>query len=270
VADPSLARLLTRARVYDLGRPLEERTPTIPHHAPFRMAMLRRHGDVTREDGGSGANELIVLGGHTGTHVDAVCHMSVGGLLHGRLDAAEACRGGRFTAHGVERLPPFLCRGVLLDVPAALGVRALEPGHAIGPDELEQASDAAGVPVREGDAVLLRTGWPVGRYEDREAYLGWASGVPGPDAAAARWLVERRVALTGSDTLAYEWLAPGAGHARLPVHGILLVEHGTPIVEVLDLEELARDGVREFAFVAVPLPIVGATGSPLRPLALVV
>ena len=75
--------------------------------------------------------------------------------------------------------------------------------------------------------------------------------------------------VTGSDTIAYEHLAPGMGHTRLPVHVILLVESGIHIIEVLDLEELARDGVHEFWFVAAPLKIVGATGSPLRPLAIV-
>ncbi|MDQ6691777.1 MAG: cyclase family protein, partial [Candidatus Dormibacteraeota bacterium] len=126
-----------------------------------------------------------------------------------------------------------------------------------------------GVQVEEGDAVLFRTGWPVGRYEDQDAFVGWPTGVPGPDASAARWLAEHRVRVTGSDTIAYEWLAPGAAHARLPVHVLLLVEAGIHIIEVMDLEELARDRVREFLFVCSPLKLVGATGSPVRPLALV-
>jgi kynurenine formamidase len=125
------------------------------------------------------------------------------------------------------------------------------------------------VDINEGDAVLFRTGWPVGRYQDEAAYVGWPTGVPGPDETAARWLAERRVHLAGSDTIAFEWLAPGAGHNTLPVHVILLVESGIHIIEVLDLEELARERVYEFLFVASPLKLVGATGSPVRPLALV-
>ena len=117
--------------------------------------------------------------------------------------------------------------------------------------------------------MLFRTGWPVGRYQDEPAYVGWPTGVPGPDETAARWLAERRIHVAGSDTIAFEWLAPDAGHSRLPVHVILLVENGIHIIEVLDLEELARDRVYEFLFVASPLKLVGATGSPVRPLALV-
>jgi kynurenine formamidase len=260
---------LAGARVYDLGRPLEAVTPTSPNHPPFRMALMRRHGDAVRADGGSGANEMFTMGGHTGTHVDALCHVSVGGLLHGGVDAAEASRGGRFRELGVETVAPVLCRGVLLDVARALGLEALEAGRAVGAGDLERTCAAQGTRIEPGDAVLVRTGWPVGRYDDNRAYAGWDSGVPGPDESAGRWLAERRARITGSDTIAYEWLAPGAGHSRLPVHTILLYESGIHIVEVLDLEALAADRRHEFLFVMVPLKLVGATGSPVRPLAVV-
>jgi kynurenine formamidase len=125
------------------------------------------------------------------------------------------------------------------------------------------------VTVGPGDAVLIRTGWPVSHFHSEELMLGLASGVPGPDESAARWLAERSVRVAGDDTIAFECLAPGMGHTRLPVHVILLVESGIHIVELLDLEALARDRVYEFWFIAAPLKIVGATGSPLRPLALV-
>lgn len=262
-------RDLQGARVYDLARPLEAATPTSPNHPPFRMALMRRHGDVVRADGGSGANELFTMGGHTGTHIDALCHVSSGMKLHGGLDAAGAAVGGRFQQLGVQTITPMLCRGLLLDVPRALGLEALEAAHPVTAEELERTCKAEGVEVGEGDAVLIRSGWPVGRYEDRVAFVGWATGVPGPDESAARWLAARRIRVTGADTIAYEWLAPGAGHSRLPVHTTLLVESGIHIVEVMALEELARDGIHEFLFVLAPLPLVGATGSPVRPLAVV-
>ena len=88
-------------------------------------------------------------------------------------------------------------------------------------------------------------------------------------AVSAAWLAAHGVRATGSDTIAFEALAPGSGHARLPVHGLLLVEHGIHIIETLQLEDLARDEVAEHLFVAAPLKLVGGTGSPLRPLALV-
>jgi kynurenine formamidase len=256
-------------RVYDLGRPLETGTPVAPGHPSFRMALLRRHGDVLRPDGSSSANELISTSGHTGTHIDAFAHFSKDGRIQGGHDAYEASRGARFKVHGADSIAPIVSRGVLLDVAAAEGATVLEPGRPITAADVEKTCRHHGVEIGAGDAVLFRTGWPVGRYEEEAAYVGWPTGVPGPDETAARWLAERKVHVTGSDTIAFEWLAPGAGHSRLPVHVILLVENGIHIIEVLDLEELAAAGVHEFLFVCSPLKLVGATGSPVRPLALV-
>jgi kynurenine formamidase len=93
--------------------------------------------------------------------------------------------------------------------------------------------------------------------------------VPGVTEGAARWLADRGVLATGADTTAYEQIPPGAGHRVLPVHRILLVENGIYIIEHLDLEQAAREGLTEFTFVLAPLRIVGGTGSPVRPLAAV-
>jgi kynurenine formamidase len=233
------------------------------------MALMRRHGDLVRDDGMSGANELLTLGGHVGTHIDALCHVALNGRLHGDVDADSASRGGRFSAHGIETIAPIVCRGVLLDIPALDGRVALDAAEAVTDAHLERACEAEGVSVGAGDAVLVRTGWPVANFASQERMLGTESGVPGPDPSAAAWLAQRGVRVTGADTIAYEQLAPGMGHTRLPVHVILLVEHGINIIELLDLETLARDRVHEFWFIAAPLKIVGATGSPLRPLAIV-
>lgn len=262
-----LLHQVSRARVYDLGRALEAATPVSPNHPPFRMGLIRRHGDVVRSDGMSGANELLTLGGHTGTHIDALCHVSMHGQLHGGVDAVEASRGGRFNVLGVETIAPLLARGVLLDVPRSLGRETLEPAHAITQRELQETAQREGIEVAAGDVVLVRTGWPVGRYSNAVSYVGGESGVPGPTLEAAKWLAAFGIRATGSDTVAYEWLAPGAGHSLLPVHAHLLYDHGIHILEVLDLEGLATDAVYEFLFIAIPLKLVGATGSPIRPLA---
>lgn len=265
-----LLDVLDRARVYDLGRSLESSTPTSPNHPPFRMALLRRHGDHIRQDGASAANELITLGGHTGTHLDALAHVSFRGRLHGDIDAEDASRGGRFRQLGVESIPPLLGRGLLLDVPRALGCESLTGPHQITAADLEQTARSQKTEPAANDVVLIRTGWPIGRYEDNIAYVGHETGVPGPDLSAARWLSARRIRATGADTIAYEWLAPGAGHSLLPVHTHLLYEAGINIIEVLDLEQLAKDSIHEFVFIGIPLKLVGATGSPIRPLALAV
>jgi kynurenine formamidase len=265
VLDQAAAGAVT---VFDLGRPLFAGMPQSPNHPEFRLALQRRHGDMVRADGSSAANELVVTGGHVGTHLDALCHVSYRGQLHGGIDAAAAQVGGRFTQLGIETVAPLVCRGLLLDVPAALGLAECPPAYEITPGDLQAAAALAGAEPAPGDVLLVRSGWG-SRYDDRDAYIGQASGVPGVGEDGARWLSARGPVAAGADTIAFERLAPGSGHALLPAHRHLLVEAGVYIIEAMDLEGLAAAGVRQFLFVASPLKLVGGTGSPVRPLAIV-
>jgi kynurenine formamidase len=266
--DPLLDALANGVRVFDLGRELFAGMPQSPNHPKFQMVLQRRHGDVMRPDGGSAASETLITGGHVGTHIDALAHVSHHGKLYGGSDAAEAIVGGRFATHGIETVAPFVCRGVLLDIPAVLGTDACEPAYEVTPDDLDAAADLAGGAPAPGDVALIRTGWGR-RWDDGEAYLGRTSGVPGPGEEGAKWLAATGVRAAGADSIAFEHLPAGAGHSVLPAHRVLLVENGIHIIETLALEELAKAGVREFAFVLSPLKIVGGTGSPVRPLAVV-
>lgn len=259
---------LAGARVFDLAHGMRRGMPVSPNHPAFQMALLRRHGDMVRPDGGSAANEVIVTGGHVGTHIDALAHVSQDGKLHGGVDAQEVASHEGFSVLGIDTFPPLLCRGVLLDVARVRGEDVLPPGYEVTVEDLERAERATETRVREGDAVLIRTGWAA-CYDDPASFLGQADGAPGPGPAAADWLADRRIAVTGAETVAYEVIAAGAGHTTLPVHRRLLVEAGINIIEVMDLGALGASGVTVFGFVAAPLKLVGATGSPLRPLAFV-
>jgi kynurenine formamidase len=256
------------ARLFDLAQPLEHGMPVSPNHPGYKMALQRRHGDMVRADGGSASNEMLLLGGHTGTHIDALCHVSHRGRLFGGHDAAAAQVGGRFKVHGVESIPLMFCRGVVLDIAGLHGVPVLAPGTPISAADLDRACDRQGVEVQAGDAVLIRSGWPA-YWKDPETFVGHHHGVPGPDESAAAWLCDRRIRLTGAETIAYECIYPERGHALLPVHRMLLVDHGIHIIEVLNLAELVKEGIHEFLFVVTPLKVVGATGIPVRPVAVV-
>lgn len=257
-------------RAFDLGRPLFRGMPQSPNHPPYWHTLPRRHGDGVRADGGSAANDHISLGTHVGTHIDAFSHVSHDGRLFGGLDAADVQRGGAMGALGAETIEPMFRRGVLLDVPAALGLPGCAPGYEITPADLETTLDRQGVTLGAGHVALVRSGWGA-RFgsPDPDEYIGHASGVPGVGEAGARWLAERGVHAVGADTIAFECLPPGRGHSLLPAHRVLLVERGVLIIETLDLEELAAAAVHEFLFVLSPLKLVGATGSPVRPLAVV-
>lgn len=248
--------------VYDLAQPLSHGIPHHPNHPPYSFVLTRAHGEYAYPDGVSTAGDAICLGGHVGTHVDALAHVSRNGAVYGDRDVIEhQSHAEGVAAGGVEELRPLLGRGVLMDA-ALAGGRILEPDDRIGAADFEQWFSTHPAP-HPGDIVLIRTGW--GRYwHDPRTFLGTA-GAPGVTISGAQWLTDKRVGATGSDTIAYEkWPSPG-----LTVHAHLLVDHGVPILEALYLEELAAAERWEFWFVAVPLPLRGATGSPIRPLAIV-
>ncbi|WP_184964030.1 cyclase family protein [Nonomuraea endophytica] len=251
-------------RVYDLAQPMRRGMPQSPNHPPFRMLLERRHGDVVRADGGSAANELIVTGGHVGTHVDALAHVSHDGLLYGGADPADLTTNDGFSSLGIDSFDPYVGRCVLLDVARVHGVDFLPAGYEVSVADLEKASE--GVEIRAGDALLIGTGWSR-VWHDPGRFTGQTAGVPGPGVEAGHWLAERRPRVVGGETIAFEHIAPERGHAALPVHRIMLVESGINIVETMRLHELLDAGVREFLLVLNPLPIVGATGAPVRPLA---
>jgi kynurenine formamidase len=262
-----LLSALSQCRIIDLGHQMISGMPVAPSHPAYTFTLARRHGDQPRDDGVSTANELLVMTGHTGTHIDAIGHASRHGMMSCGIRANEAQRGGGGVSPlGVEELDPLVCRGVLLDIAGLYRVDVLEPAYEITAADLEEAAARAGLEVREGDAVLIRTGWG-SLWHDPDAFIGSTTGTPGPGADAAAWLVDRGVRVTGDDTLYYEVVRPGV-NVR-PVHGALLVDAALPIIEALDLESLAGSGHREFGFVASPLKLVGATASPIRPLALV-
>ncbi|HUX04418.1 MAG TPA: cyclase family protein [Acidimicrobiales bacterium] len=255
--------------IYDLGRPMFKGMAQSPNHPQYSHSLPRRHGDMVRADGGSAANDLIVTGTHVGTHIDALAHVSHDNKLHGGTDAHQAGVGGRFMELGAHTIAPMIRRGLLLDVARTLGLDHCPAGYEITPRDLDATERREGVSVERGDVVLVRSGW--GRFFDEgtDTYVGRDSGVPGVGEEGARWMAERGVLAAGADTIAFERLAPGGGHALLPAHRVLLVESGVYIIEALDLEALGEARVHEFTFVLVPLNLVGATGSPVRPLAVI-
>lgn len=256
-----LFEAVARARVIDLSQPFFTGMPHYPTHPPFLFSLSKRHGDVVRANGASSASEAFAMGGHSGTHMDALCHYSLNGRLHGGADAgAGQSYAGGVGALTIDGVGPVLRRGVLLDIAREQNTDALAEDFEILPEHLEAAGGAA---IRPGDVALIRTGW--GRFwGDPRRYVNGVRS-PGPAEAGARWLGERGVFAAGSDTLTFEKAPSGT----MPAHTHLLVERGIHIFESLNLEELAASGVAECLFIAAPLAIRGGTGSPVRAFALV-
>jgi kynurenine formamidase len=204
---------------------------------------------------------------HVGTHIDALSHQAFNHRLHGGVEVTpEIETPVGFTRHGVETLAPIVGRGVLLDVPSSLGREFLPSRHRISERELRSCAGTEGIDVRKGDSVLVRTGY--GRFwNDAKRYLE-AAGV---SAEGAKWLASQGVRAVGADNVAWEvadeTVDPDLG-VTLPCHALMLVDHGVPIIENMNLEGLAAEKVYEFLFVCAPLKLVGATGSPVSPMAI--
>jgi kynurenine formamidase len=275
------ARLVRHGRVIDLAASRFPHMPIFPGHPSFQVMTYRspRGIRVAGDQPWGGHNdaclgymsELIMGTSHSGAHIDALAHMTVGDDDHwyGGATADEHLGDfGPIRADG-SKLPPIFTRGVLLDVPGHRGLDALPSGEPVSASELQAIAAANGISIEPWDVVLVRTGimryWP---DRDRMAEHRGA----GPDITAARWLVEQGVVATGSDTETYEVQPapdPGTPSNPQPVHTHLLIEHGVYILESLDLEELAREQIYEFLFVALPVKIVGSTGSMVDPVAIV-
>jgi kynurenine formamidase len=266
----TLAEQLRTARVYDLEQPRFAGMPIHPTHRPgYFYALHRRHRDTYQPAAHgprSAASGTLTMMEHSGTHIDALCHQANCLTLYGGIatDTVETPTG--FRQLGVETVPPLIGRGVLLDVCGHKGGRLLPARYAITADDLAACATAEGVEVRPGDVLLVRTGYAA-LWHDEAAYLE-AAGV---SRSGTLWAAERGVAAVGADNMAWDVpdeRDPETG-ATLFAHIYLLPQKGVYILENLNLEELARDRRFSFAFVAAPLKLKGATGSPLRPLALV-
>jgi kynurenine formamidase len=262
---PDLLALVRTGTVYSLGHVLEAGIPLWSGHPPLQILAFLRHGETDYlEPPATVATELVSMGMHTGTHIDALCHIGrreEGGVrLYGDVPGNSQDHRG-FKQLGIEHMPPILARLVLLDVAGLRGVDLVPDCEPIGADELRRCAEAQGTPLSPGCAVAVRTGWE--RLWMREnARFGGRH--PGIDVSAARLLADAGCAVVGADTPTVEVL-PAPDHA---VHQVLLVDAGVPLVENLRLDELAADGCHESLLVVLPLKLRGATASVVHPIAI--
>jgi kynurenine formamidase len=268
--DRSLAEQLRDARVYDLEQPRFYGMPIHPAHKPgYFYSLHRRHRDgyqPQRHGPRTGASGVMTMMEHSGTHIDALCHQAFGLKLYGDIPVEGSEMPSGFTKLGIETVPPLLTRGVLLDVAGWRGEPLLGRKYSITAEDLTGCAHAEGVDVQAGDVLLVRTGYGT-LWHDEAAYLQ-AAGVA---KSGTMWAADHGVVAVGADNMAWDVpdeRDPETG-ATLFAHGYLLPQKGIYIMENLNLEELARDRRRVFAFIGIPLKFNGATGSPLRPVALV-
>jgi kynurenine formamidase len=260
--------LIEEGRIYELGRGYEVGMPLFGN----RHFSLTIPGLPTVNIGGENAvvfnDELVSTElGQVGTQFDGLGH--VGTEIDGDFVFYNGFRLSEFgtayglTRLGVENVGTIFTRGVLVDVARYKGVERLGPEYVITVEDIEGTLRMQDVEIREGDAVLFHTGWGQLWMVDNDTY---GASEPGPGITAIKWLAEKNIVMTGADNYAME-ASPGENPER-PIEGHQwLLSRGIYNFENLDLSELARDRVYEFAFIYSPIKLVGATGAPGNPIA---
>ena len=257
-------------KVYDLGVDLFIGMPTccgafgdpsfqiFLTHAPSR-------GDPAKELL-SYAGDAVNMYTHTGTHLDALNHFGLHGKIWNEYSASEHLGVRGWTKAGIDKYPPIVARGVLIDVAKSKAMKHLPASYAITVADLQDALKKQGTTLQPGDVVLVRTGvmtlWP-----DESKYR--LLDEPGLSLEAAQWLVEgQKAMLLGSDNFGVESLPSPDPANFVPVHSYLQAERGVSILEAVWLEDLSKDQAYEFLFMASPLKFRGGTASPIRPIAI--
>jgi len=268
----------TEGRTYDLCSGYWPGMPLSTGHPPFQVITYRTpRGERNQRDlrflddnpvNFGFVSELVMGTQHTGTHIDARGHITSGpgSEWFGGHSADVELGDFGLLNNDASELRPIFARGYLLDVPRALGLEHLAPNQPIGPAELDLTCRVEGVEIEPNAAIMVRTGmmkfWPdpAGITNVQDA---------GVSLAGAEWLATREPVVVGADTPAFEVAPSGVPGDPQPAHRFLLPQRGIPIMEWVFLETLSRDRVYDFLFVCIPLPIRGATGSMVRPLAIV-
>ncbi len=275
---PDLLRLVKTGEVFSLGIDFQEGMLT-PGAAmkSYSIAPHLRHGDDTTIDPGTAAAETIRMSIHVGTHIDALCHIAEKQDAAGNPDSdgeprlykgagATVPASDHVTSAGqqhlsIEKMPPIIMRGLLLDVAAYKGLEMLPPAYQIGADDIRGALERQGSAIGEHTAALVRTGTYRLLREGDPAYRDAQTGL---NLEAAQFLVAQGMTLAGADNMAVEAMPP-MDHS---VHRFNLVHNGITHVENLNLDELAAAGCYEFLLIIAPLKLTGATGSWVNPIAI--
>jgi kynurenine formamidase len=218
-----------------------------------------------------GTDDMIIMPLQSGTQWDSLGHVVHDGKIYNGYGAEWVSSKGALKNAVRTGADGMVGRGVLLDLPRALGVDWLEPGYAVSGEDLETAAVAEKVTVGPGDFVFIRTG-AMTAARSRGGWGDYAGGdAPGLGLASVDWVAERDLAAIAADTWGLEVRPNQTADVFQPLHIIFIVHMGLWLGEIFDLDPLAEacagDGVYEFFFSGPPLPFTRAVGSPLNPMA---
>ena len=261
------AQLVKTGKTYSLGISVDASTPAFP---PRQLSLL-----VVQPNQQGGArplfdrsyNDDIFMGWFgIGSQLDGLGHLGINDEYYNCNRAADFSALTGLTKLGIEKVPPIVARGVVLDMAAHYGVPHLQGGQAFSVADVQAVEKRQGTPVREGDVVLFHTGWTDAKL-DSDPQL-WVSTAPGSSAAAAEYLADKSVVAVGSDTWGLDAVPPEHPERPFPGHVTLLKDNGIYILETMNTGPLVRDGVFEFLFVLGQAKVRGAVQMIINPVAI--
>lgn len=266
------SRLIRKGNVFDLSIPLDARGPQNGSDRinPIRL-MTETGADQVFPGGFRYADDYVFMALQAGTQWDGLAHVFYDGQLYNGYSAATINVHGALRNSIDKMARGMIGRGVLLDMARHHNAEWLPKGYAISPEDLETCARSAGVNVKAGDILMIRTGW-------RNLFVSTGSadrfmeGEPGLALSCAPWLREHDVAAVACDNWALDVLPQQNPDADFELHMVLIRDMGLSIGEMFDFEELAddcaADGVYEMFVCAPPLKFTGAVGSPVNPIAI--
>jgi kynurenine formamidase len=252
--------------VLSLSVPIKggSRGPAVPTRAPVQHFMVRDGGDycagLAERHGFGFSDDVIMLPCHGTTHIDALAHVWRDGVMYNGVSAASVNSTGAGRC-GIDKTDPIATRAIIVDVSEYAGEAVDRP---ISADLLIAAVGRGGVKPEPGDALLIRTGWMTA-FKAGRAEMFTAVGL---HQDCADWIIDQGFALVAADNAAVEALPSGDPDCAAPLHIRLTRDHGVYLAELLDLDELASRKRSACMLVISPLRIIGGTGSPINPVAI--
>jgi kynurenine formamidase len=260
------ASLVKTGKTYALGIPVDSKTPAYPPRA-FKVTVVQpgQAGIPGLGPNKATYNDDIIEGWvGVGSQLDGLGHLGIEHVYYNGNKLLDFADPTGLKKLGIEKVPPMVTRGVLLDMAAHYGTDVVKEGTAFNVKEIEEVAKKQGVEIRQGDVVLFHTGWLslIGKDDKR-----YGAAEPGLGVEGAKYLTGKGVVAVGADTWGLEVL-PFESKNLFEVHQILLAMNGTYILENMDTAELAKDKAYEFLFVLGQPRFKGGVQSMINPVAI--
>jgi kynurenine formamidase len=260
------ASLVKTGKTYPLGIPVDAKTTAYGPRA-FKLTIIQ---PGQAGSSGYGPNkftyndDIIETWVGIGSQIDGLGHAGIEHVYYNGNRLADFAQLSGLRKLGIEKVPPIVTRGVLLDMTSYYNTEVIREGTAFNVQEIEEIAKKEGIEIRQGDVVLFHTGWLSLLGKDDKRFGAYE---PGLGVEGAKYLAGKGVVAVGADTWGVEPL-PFESQNVWPVHQILLAMNGTYLLENLDTSELARDKAYEFLFVLGQPRFRGGVQSMINPIAI--